>query len=172
MAKNANLRFIALIGGIFGVIAILVGLFPSDASWWYIKANISNYNIFLNPFGYFATADNEFLFSGDYLILISGLIFLLGSILVMYGAFKEQKGIAIISAVLMIVGLVIFCVALNTKANWEDVRSYLSFLNNQGNLLAGSGSFFLINYNWNLGIGFYLGAVGAGIGIIGAFVMD
>lgn len=168
MAKNTNLRFIALIGGLLGLVAVLIGLIPSEISWWYVKETIANNAAYLNAFGYFTDMNGEVRFIDDYLILISGLIFLAGSILIMYGAFKEQKGIAIISAVLMIVGLVLFCVALNANADWGNVETFLSWMDNQSSVFYGEWAF----WRWGLGIGFYLGAVGAGIGIVGAFVMN
>lgn len=175
MAKNANLKFIAILGGIVGLIAILIGLFPSDASWWTIRTQNLDLAYYLNPFGFFTNQDNQTSPSIDSLILLSGLIFLAGSVLIIYGGYKESKGIALLSGILMIIALVLFCIVLNTKTNWGDVDSNLSFLDDQTNLLFGSISIvvFIIleTVNWSLGIGFYVAAVGAGIGIIGAVVM-
>jgi len=167
MAKNTNLKFIAVIGGILGIIAVLIGLLPSEVSWWYVKETVFNNAEYLNAFGYYTDYNGQVSFVDDYLILISGIIFLAGSVLIMYGAVKEQKGIAIISGVLMIVGLVLFCVALNANENWDAVAPYLDWLDNQSTVFYGE---FLI-WRWGLGIGFYLGAVGAVIGIIGALVV-
>lgn len=86
----------------------------------------------------------------------------------MYGASKKEKTIAILSGVLMIVGLIVFRVALNANENWENVETFLSWLNTQSSVFY--AEWFL--WRWGLGIGFYLAAAGAGIGTIGAFMMN
>ena len=168
MAKNSNLKLIAVIGGLLGLIAVLIGLVPSEISWWYVKETVGNNAAYLNAFGYFTDMNGEVEFIDDYLILLSGVIFLISSIMIMYGGVKGQQGIAIISGVLMIVGLVLFCVALNANEDWGNVESFLSWLDNESTVFYGEW----LVWRWGLGVGFYLGAVGAGIGIIGAVVMN
>ena len=171
MAKSNSGKIVALIGGVLALIAVLIGLIPSDISWWYAHESTSNQDWFLNAFGFFTDA-NGTEFMDDYLILVGGLIFLGGSALIIYGGVKEQKAIAILSGILMIVGLVVFCVALNANEDWESIESILDFLNSDYTVFFGEQDIFFWHFRWGLGIGFYLAAVGAGIGTIGAFIMD
>ena len=168
MAKSNSGKIIALIGGLLAVFAVLIGLLPSEISWWYVKETLTNQASYLNAFGFFTDAGGQIEFVDDYLLLVGGLVFLAGSVLIMYGASKKEKTIAILSGVLMIIGLIVFCVALNANENWEGVETFLSWLNTQSSVFY--GEWFI--WRWGLGIGFYLAAAGAVIGIIGAFVMD
>jgi amino acid transporter len=171
MAKSDSGKIIALFGGLIALVAVLIGLIPSDISWWYAHESTGNQDWYLNAFGFFTDA-NGTEFMEDYLILVGGLIFLVGAALIMYGGIKEQKAIAIISGILMIIGLVVFCVALNANEDWENIESVLDFLNSDYTVFYGEQSILFWHFKWGLGWGFIIAAIGAGIGTIGAFMMD
>ena len=168
MGKNENLRYIAVLGGLLGIVAVLISLIPSDVSWWSVRDTIFNQSTVLNAFGIFTLSNGNVVLPPDYLILIAGLSFLIGSLLITFSAIQKKKAIAILSGLIMVVGLIVFCVALNAKTNWEEVNILLIWLNSQSNLLF--GEYFV--FQWGLGIGFYLAIVGTVIGIIGALVMN
>ncbi|MFX1275246.1 MAG: hypothetical protein ACFFAT_09425 [Promethearchaeota archaeon] len=167
MGKNGSVRYVAVLGGLLGVVAIIIGLIPSDASWWYVRETFTNASAILNAFGFFTLNNGSIVFAADYLILIAGLSFLIGSLLIIFSASKKKKAIAIFSGFLMIIGLVIFCVGLYAKNNWESVNVLLFWLNTESNVFFGES----FTVRWGLGFSFYLAIVGAAIGTIGALVM-
>ena len=95
MAKSDSGKIIAILGGILALFAVLIGLLPSEISWWYVKETLGNQASYLNAFGFFTDANNQTEFVDDYLLLVGGLVFLAGSVLIIYSSSKREKTIAV-----------------------------------------------------------------------------
>jgi hypothetical protein len=164
-------KIIAIIGGIVGIAATILWLVAPSLGWWEIIFDPiigNNVEYYLSPFGIFTYGDTTENWLG--LFLVGGLIFLVGSILILVGAAKESTGIAVLSAIVMIAGIGLFCYALYSYEDLQDILEFMEFWGGEYTVFFGTYNFFG-TWNWRLGNGFFIAVAGAIIGLIGSFMV-
>ena len=180
MAKSDTGKILAIIGGLVGVVAVLLSLLVADLAWW--QAHVENYLGFIDGTAYinaFAVTSNtgnsetEFLQEGI-MILIGSLIFLATSILIIFTAVKEEKTYSILCSIGMIAGLFLFCYGLSLVTDLENIMEGLSGIFGESyTIFWGAVDLGVLgSWSWRLGNGFFIGAVAAGIALIGALISD
>ena len=171
-------KFIAVLGGLIGIAAVILGLFIPSFGWWEVLFDPilgNNVSSYLSAFGYTTNTANENIEFLGYMFLIGGIVFLIGSFLVIIGGIKESKALAVLSSLIMIGGLIVFCIALGTNEDFENILEGLNFLfGEEYNVFFGeaSGILLLGTWTWRLGNGFFIGIVAVIIALIGSFLVD
>lgn len=156
-------KVVVIVGGVIGIFASLLWVFEPSLGWWEVTVDaIINGAGYISPFGYGSnTVNNNIEFHGP-LLLIGGILFLVSSVLAIISAVKEKKGIAILSALLMVGGLGLFCYGLVVIEDFENILSGLSFLTGaEYTVFFGRTDLGILGiWNWRLGNGFFI-AIGA-----------
>ena len=173
MTSSNMHKFVAILGAILCIIALI----PVDVlSWWKVdftqvvtSTHLSNY---ISAFGYFTFTTLPFITQAQTIILSSsfqfvGIIVLIGAIIMFAGGLKGSKGIAVIGAIVALLGPILFLVALNGLDSANDL-----FLSSGAQKFFGSGDLFnVVKYgagSWYLNIGFFLPIIGAVLGFLSA----
>ncbi|MBN2151076.1 MAG: hypothetical protein JW839_06515 [Candidatus Lokiarchaeota archaeon] len=168
MASNLN-KFLAVIAGVIGVIAII----PIDAlAWWKVDVDPalgSVYSNFIDAFAQYhgrtGLDDTVTIVQLDSMFLISGISVIIGAVLLFAGGIKEMKAIAAIGAILTLAGPVVFLMAHSSNAFLAQSQ----YLDDQ-NLFFGTNSILIWDLtgssNWYLGVGFYLPFIGGVLGLL------
>lgn len=164
----------ALIGGIIGLVAVLLGLVEPSLGWWQIHFEFGPINMssYINAFGYSTNTVNNDLELISNILLLSGLTYLAGTLLILLTAAKNMKSGAILFSFVMIIGIILFCYGLYANENFADILSGIEFLSgDEHNVFFGTFKF-LGTWTWRLGNGFFVGVAGAVISLVGAYMMD
>ncbi len=156
-------KIVVIIGGVIGIFAAILWLFEPSLGWWEVTVEaIVDGAGYISPFGYGSnTFNSDIEFHGP-LLLIGGILFLSGSSLAIVSAIKENKGISILFAILMVGGLGLFCYGLAVIENFENILSGLSFLTGEDyTVFFGRENLGVLGvWTWRLGNGFFI-AIGA-----------
>ncbi|MFO8017203.1 MAG: hypothetical protein R6U96_01085 [Promethearchaeia archaeon] len=163
--KNNDTKIIAIVAGLIGIFAVLSFFIEESlGAWWQVENDLFNTTFYLNAFGMSSGEESELAL--ETLGLVAGIIYLLGSVLIIYAASQETKGVGILSALMMVGGLALFCIALTNNESLEWGIDFLNFItgSEEYNIFFGEATM----YTWRLGNGFFIGTAGAIIGLIGA----
>ena len=156
-------KVVVIIGGVIGIFAALLWVFEPSLGWWEVTVDaIVNGAGYISPFGYGSnTANNNIEFHGP-LLLIGGILFLVASIFAILSAIKEKSSFAILSAILMVGGLGLFCYGLVVIEDFENILAGLDFLTGADHtVFFGSVNLGILGFwAWRLGNGFFI-AIGA-----------
>nr|MDO8111699.1 hypothetical protein [Candidatus Sigynarchaeota archaeon] len=162
MASNMN-KFLAILAGILAIIAVI----PIDfLSWWKadvdpsIGANFSNYITAFAQF-YKWNGSSYDIIPLDNMYLITGILVIVGAVLLFAGGAKAIKALAFLGALITIAGPIVFLIA----HNGNDVLSAWYNLYTR-NLFFGTDTIALWDLGgsttWYLNVGFFL-PLGAGL---------
>ncbi len=164
----------AFIGAIIGLAGVLLGLVEPSLGWWQVNFVLGPINeyLYINAFGYSSNTFNNSTELVSNLLLIGGLLYLAGTLLLLITTAANKKSGAILFAILMIIGLIIYCYGLYANEDYGNILSGLEFLSgNKYNIFFGEYHFFG-TWTWRLGNGFFISIAGAVIGLIGAAMID
>ncbi len=167
-------KLIAYVGGIIGLVAVLMGLIEPSLGWWQMRYEFGPFdvNIYINAFGYSSNTANNNVELVDNTLLLAGMIYLAGTLLLFIATAKNMKAGAFLCAILMIIGIILFCYGLYGNEGFGDLLSGMEFLSGEEHNVFFGTFKFLGTWTWRLGNGFFIGVVGAVIGLIGAVMMD
>ncbi len=176
MSNETVGKVLAMLGGIIGIIAVLAAFIDPSLGWWESHYDsifpTLDGSYYINAFGNMRNTWNADVLVLGGLFLVGAVIFLVSSLLVIICAIKESKGGAILCSLLMIGGLVIFCYALTSNPDLINSIDFLEFISGENqNVFYGSISLFG-TWTWRLGNGFFIGAVGSAIALIGSFLIE
>lgn len=168
MAHNTINKFVAFLGAIICFVAII----PIDVlSWW--KSDITqtffgthNFSNYINAFGQFYNktlfSDNTTMTNLGTLFVFVGVIVIIAGIVLITAGIKDNKSIAVLGAILAVLGPIMFLVALNGLDPASDL-----LLSSNASRYFGSGDINLITTGtWYLNIGFFLPFIGAFFGFL------
>jgi choline-glycine betaine transporter len=165
--KSNDTKILAMLAGIIGIFAVFSFFIEESlGAWWQVEIDyvIGKTTNYYNAFGMSSGEDSELAL--EMLGLVAGIIYVLGSVFIIYAASKETKGIGILSALMMVGGLALFCYALANNETLEGITDFLNFISGSDEYNVFFGEWTI--YSWRLGNGFFIGTVGAIIGLIGA----
>lgn len=161
-------KFIAIIGGILGILSVvLFYVLPDIFSFWHFVGGGGG--TYLGGFGFWDGTAMDPEYAEDILLLIIFVLIVAGGAIAIIGGLIENKVAGILGGILMLVGPILFIVALAIEmGDFEDLAGYIEFITGEKGLLFGSA----LGLNWGIWISTYL-ALGAGIvGVIGGAIID
>ena len=176
-----NGKFVAIIGGIIGIVFVLLSLVGGEfLSWYQFGGEIdlgpygsSSGGLYLTAFGNIIsdpTGGPEYEIAT--LVLLGGIMVLAGAGLCIVGGATEKKPLGIIGGILMILGpmMIIFDLV-------GEVSEFSQFINDlsvaaDSNVFFGSYSYdfyyiYYFDFTWSLTIGFFITIGGGVVGLIG-----
>ena len=163
-------KIIALVGGVLGIIAVvLFYVMPEIFCFWRFDAD-PVLAIFLGGFGsssgVVGGVDQEIQYAEDVYLLLMGILVVAGGGVALVGALVDNKGIAVLGGLLMLVGSAILLIALGLElGDFEDVAALLP---SDENLFFGS----LGTADWGLYTSFFLAIGGGVLGVIGGALIE
>ncbi len=174
-----NGKFVAIIGGIIGIVFVLLSLVGGKfLSWYQFSGEIvgiygsSSGGLYLTAFGDIIsdpTGGPEFEIAT--LVLLGGIMVLAGAGLCIVGGATEKKPLGIIGGILMILGpmMIIF----DLVGEVSEFSEYINDLSTayDSNVFFGSFSetygYYSLDFTWSLTIGFFITIGGGVVGLIG-----
>ncbi len=170
-------KVIAIIGGVVGIVAAILGFLAPELGWWQVTAE--NYLIifdgsgYINAFGMTSNTVNEEVELLGNMFLIGGIVFIVGALLAMVGAAKESTGLAVLGSIIMIAGIGLWVYDLMTNEDFENIIDGLDFITgDEYTVLFGAIDLGILGaWNWGLGVGFYIAVAGAVVCLIGSFMV-
>ncbi|TFF93499.1 MAG: hypothetical protein EU543_03510 [Promethearchaeota archaeon] len=148
MSKDNTIgKVLALISGLLGLLCVLgYYLIEELGAWWKIESIIGD--LYINAFGY---RNDNMIFSE--INFISGIIFLIGTVLILFNIVSTSKKVSLISFVVMVIGLILYYIGLSLE--YEEISGDIPGF-----------------VSWGLGIGFYIGIGATILALISAVDMD
>jgi hypothetical protein len=159
-------KIIAIVGGILGILAVvLFHVLPEIFAFWRIEGGGSG--SYIGGFAYVSNG-TDFASMEDTLLLIIFILGVAGGAITIIGAFIENKLIATLGGIVMLLCPILFIVALVAEiGDFKDLADLIELATGDRFLLYGSSS----GVDWGLWIGTYL-ALGAGVlGLIGGLTV-
>lgn len=158
-----NKNIFMTIGGFFGIICVLIADLLPLLGWWELTYH-SSYDVYvsIDALGFaYNSASVEIIYL-NFFFTLSGIVFLIGSVLIIISSLKKYKKTPLLSTIMMLSGLIIFYAALFSYQSYQSIQTGLSFLNGADyNKLLGSIDLdFFGFYSWRIGNG-YIIAMGA-----------
>ncbi|MFX1374672.1 MAG: hypothetical protein ACFFA0_02565 [Promethearchaeota archaeon] len=161
-------KIIAIIAGILGILAVvLFHVAPEIFSFWRLEGGGAGW--YLGGFAYWDYGIGDPESADDMLLLALFVMIVAGGAIEIVGAFVENKIIATIGGILMLLGAILFIVALAVEfGDFKDLADFIEYGTGDRFLLFGSGA----GAEWGLWIGTYL-AIGAGVvGLVGGLTVE
>lgn len=163
-------KIIAIIGSVVGIISVaLYYVLPEIFCFWRLDATPA-LGIFLggfgSSFGEVGGIEQEIQYSEEIILLLVGVVVVAGGALTLIGAFLENKVLAILGGIAMIVGPILLSIALFLEIG--DFEAVAAMLPSGENLFFGS----YMGGDWGIWISFYMAAAGGVLGVIGGATVE
>jgi hypothetical protein len=161
-------KIIAIISGILGILCVvLFHLLPEIFAFWRIAGGGTGWYLGGFAFWDFGIGDPES--ADDILLLIIFILIVAGGGIEIVGAFIENKMIATIGGLLMLVGPILFILALVLElGDFKNLADFIEAATGDRFLLFGSGA----GADWGIWISAYI-ALGAGVlGLVGGLKVE
>ena len=158
-------RLIAIIGGILGILSVaLFFVLPEIFSFWQLSG--AGTGLYLGGFGHL-DGFSGFFYAEDTLLTIIFVLIVAGGAITIIGGLIENKMIGMQGGLLMIVGPIVFIIALVIELGYlEGLAAFIPMAGGDS-LLFGSGS----GANWGLWISTFLALGGGVLGLIGGLTV-
>jgi hypothetical protein len=169
MAKNSGTAKILLVlGGLLGLFSVFFYFIePSWGAWWQVEGPLGS-NAFMSIFGLYEEEENITESTLGVFGILAAIIFIIGAVCVFILLFKDNKSYGFIGSFLMIGGVVLFLIGLNSVQDYEDILNGISFLTGTEHTVFFGSAF---GFSWGLSIGFFLGVAAIILSIIGSVVL-
>lgn len=161
-------KIIAIIGGIVGILSVvLFYLLPDIFSFWHLEGGGGG--LFIGGFGFRdGTGISSPEYIEDILLTIIFVLIVAGGAIAIVGGLIENKLVGLLGGILMLVGPILFIVALVMETGDFEILALAISGMGGDTLIFGSGA----GFSWGLWISSYMAFAAGVLGIVGGLKVE